>query len=66
MELGPGDVLLMDRRADEPIGFLIQDKQIFSGFPCVADGQYGLQIVAPYQVPAPNSKRTAAESISAE
>jgi len=64
MAIEPGDVILLDRRADEPIDFLIRNKHIFSGYPCIAGRRYGLQIVADEDQPIPQTS-SAAEQIPA-
>lgn len=64
MNLEEGDILLLDRRATEPIDFVVQDKRIFSGFPCVAGDRYGLQIVP--DADGPTLKTNPTEQVSAE
>ena len=66
MELAPGDVVLIDRRADEPIDFLIKDKHVLSGYPCIAGLKYGLQIVADEDEPTADTDSPAAQQLAAE
>jgi len=65
MAIESGDVILLDRRADEPISFLIRNRHIFSGYPCIAGPRYGLQIVADEDQPIPQTS-SAAKQIPAE
>jgi flagellar motor switch protein FliN/FliY len=44
MNLTEGDVLILDRKASEPIEALIEDKVFFHGFPAKSSNRYALAV----------------------
>ena len=40
--LQPGDVVLTQRKVDEPINIFVQGKSVFWAYPAVCEGQYAL------------------------
>ena len=50
-QLESGDVLLLDRRADEPIDVLVGGKRLWLGRPAASRGQYAVQVVSTLQTP---------------
>ncbi|MCK5226305.1 MAG: FliM/FliN family flagellar motor switch protein [Planctomycetes bacterium] len=47
MELGAGDVLVLDKKIDEPIDLIIEDKMFFKAKPAQAAGKYAVVITEP-------------------
>ncbi len=47
MSLEEGDVLLINKKIDEPVEFIVQGKAIMSGYPVRCEGQYALRIAKP-------------------
>ena len=47
MALAPGDVLLLERKVDEPIGLSVQGNVVLQGFPVACDGRNALKVVRP-------------------
>ncbi|MCK4913490.1 MAG: FliM/FliN family flagellar motor switch protein [Planctomycetes bacterium] len=47
MELSAGDVLVLDKKIDEPIDFIIEDKMFFKAKPAQAAGKYAVVITEP-------------------
>jgi len=45
LELEPGDVLLIQKRVDEPVDVLVDDKPVLSGLPRTYRGRYAVQVV---------------------
>lgn len=44
MNLGVGDILLLDKKIDEPIELIVEDRILFRGWPAVSDGKYAVII----------------------
>ncbi len=44
LDLGPGDVIELDRQADDVVDLLIGDKIIARGIAVLCNGRYGLRV----------------------
>jgi len=46
MNLRPNDILLLDKRVDEPIDLIVDDRPVCHGWPAKSDGQHAVVITA--------------------
>ena len=44
MNLGVGDILLLDKKTDEPIELIVEDRILFRGWPAKSAGKYAVVI----------------------
>ena len=44
MDLGPGDVIELDRQVNDPVDLLIGDKIVARGVAVLCNGKYGLRV----------------------
>jgi flagellar motor switch/type III secretory pathway protein FliN len=44
LSLQPGDVLVIDRKAYEPLEFVMSGRTLLQGYLCSCQGRYALQI----------------------
>jgi flagellar motor switch protein FliM len=59
MDLRPNDILLLDKRIDEPIDLIVDDRAVCHGWPAKSAGQYAVVITAytePHQKRSGNQK----------
>ncbi len=45
--LEPGDVLLLQKRVNEPVELAVENRHILSGMPVISDGHYAVQVIVP-------------------
>ncbi len=44
MSLGVGDILLLDKKTDEPVELVVEDRVLFRGRPARSGGKYAVVI----------------------
>ncbi len=56
LDLGPGDILLLDKSVDGPTELILDGRTVFRGRPARSDGQYAVVIL---EAPAARDPQTA-------
>lgn len=56
MDIRVGDILLLDKRVDQPMELIVDNRTVFYGHPVKSEGRYAVAITTQAQLPGSNSE----------